>query len=65
MKYAKKDELEMIKYLRFRKNSPSKCKQTFMSYKDIAKFLNKSIQYVHNRCKQIIQEDKQCMVNFE
>jgi len=46
VKYKKKDELLMIKYLRFRSKNPGLSKKTYMKHKDIAKLLNKSTSYV-------------------
>ena len=46
MKYIKQTEEEIIKYLRFRCFRPNTCKHTYMSYKNIANFLDKSVSYV-------------------
>ena len=40
----------MIKYLRFRKTDPAISKHTYMTIDSIAKFLDKSYQYVWKRC---------------
>ena len=58
MKYTKQEEHDMIKYFRFRNYKPSKTQKTYMTYKSIAKFLNRSTSFVQNKCKQIIVEDK-------
>ena len=58
MKYTKESEYSMVKYLRFMNNKPHLTRNTYMSLKDIAKFLNKSASYVHTLCKLIIRDSK-------
>ena len=58
MKYSKTDQYKITKYLRYRNNNPTKCAHTYMSYKDISKFFNKSISYVYWLCKQIEEDSR-------
>ena len=59
MKCAKQEELDIIKYLRFRSFRPCLCSQTYMSLNAIAKFFNRSVAYISKKCKDIVVEDKQ------
>ena len=45
--YTKDEEIEMIRFLRFRKEDPKYSKRTFMGLRSIAKFIGKSMAYVH------------------
>ena len=51
LNYRKEEEVQMVKFLRFRKEDPQSSKQTYMALSDIAKFLNKSTAYVGKICK--------------
>ena len=53
MKYSKFDEMQMVKFLRFRNKVPSEARKTYMTIKAIAKFLNKSEQYVWKICQKL------------
>ena len=53
MKYAKSDEIEIIKYLRFRKENPYITDQTFMTFNSIAKFLNRSHSHIQRICNEL------------
>ena len=50
VKYNLQKELVMIRYLRFRNERLDKVSHTFMTIKDIAKFINRSESYVQKRC---------------
>ena len=56
-KYTDLDAFYIVKFLRYRSNSPSESKYTYMPLCHIAKLLNKSISYVHMMCKDIIKDD--------
>ena len=43
----------MIKFLVFRKKEPQTCLVTFMDMRSVAKFLGKSISYVHSICLEL------------
>ncbi len=55
MKYNKFDELKMVEFLRFRRNDPSQSRYTHMTIEKIAKFLNRSNEYVRKLCSKLIQ----------
>jgi len=44
--YSKQEEVQMIKFLSFRMESPGETPRRYMSQVDIAKFLGKSAAYV-------------------
>ena len=46
MKFSREESERMIHFLRFRNEDPKFTTTTYMSYKSIAKFLNKSIAFV-------------------
>ena len=50
MKYPKEEEIEMVKFLRYRKQPIDGKNRTYMPLKHIAAFLNKSIAHVHTIC---------------
>ena len=61
--HPKEHEVMMIKFLRFRMEDPTRSKLSYMPYKTIATYLNKSISYVHKICTQLVngkfdEEDK-------
>ena len=56
MKYTRDDELKMVRFLRYRLENPVTSRRTFMTYKSIGRFLNKSEYYVHRLCKKITEE---------
>ena len=53
MKYMKEDEVNMVKFLRYRTHDPTSCHHTYMPMKTIAKFLNKSISHVFRICQHL------------
>jgi len=53
IKYSKQDEVEMIRFLRYRKNDPTTSKLTYMPIQSIAKFLAKSPFYVYSICQKL------------
>ena len=57
MKYKKADELSIVKFLRFRIHDPKQSKQTYMGYKSIAKYINKSISYVQKLCNKMVKQN--------
>ena len=65
IKFPKEDEVKMVKFLRYRTADPAKTKLTYMALKDIAKFIGKSVQYVHKVCKELAKESKKTQDNFE
>ena len=58
MRLNKEDEYKTVQYLRFRKIKPCEASETFMTLKNIAKFINRSETYVHNLCKKMVEESK-------
>ena len=59
MKYKKETEFNMVKFLRFRLYNPRTTNRTYMTYKSIAKFLNKSESYVQKLCGKMVLPDNQ------
>ena len=53
LKYSKEEEVQMIRYLCFRNEDPTRTRYTFMDLKSIAKFLGKSTAYVHKICTEL------------
>ena len=53
-KYNNLEAYYIVKFLRFRSNSPSESRYTYMPLHHIAKHLNKSVSYVQVMCKDII-----------
>ena len=51
--YTKNEEVEMVKFLTFRKEDPRISRHTFMALKNVAKFLGKSTAYVHKICTEL------------
>ena len=45
--YSKEEEIQMVKYLIYRKEDPRRSRRTFMGLKSVAKFLGKSTAYIH------------------
>ena len=58
MRLSKSDEYKTVQYLRFRRIKPSEATETYMTLKDIAKFIHRSETYVHNLCKMLVRESK-------
>ena len=56
MKYSAEEKFKMVKFFRYRKSTPHLAQQTYMTKKQIAKFLNVSIGQVDNICKKILLE---------
>ena len=55
MRYSPSDSIQIIRFLRYRNQPTHSISKTYMSLRDIAKFLNRSISYVHYKCKEIKQ----------
>ena len=53
VRYKKEDEIAMTKFLRFRMLDPVTATKSYMSYYNIAKFINRSISYVYRICDQL------------
>ena len=53
MKYSKKDAIQIVKLMRFKKQPHSGKNKTYMRIKDIAKLLNKSLTYVSKICNEL------------
>lgn len=57
MKYNKEEEFKIVKFLRFRLDNPQTARRTYMPYTNIAKYLNKSVSYIHNICSKLARAD--------
>ena len=53
LKYSKDEDIQMIKFLVFRKEDPTTSKRTYMEMKSVAKFLGKSTAYVSKICSEL------------
>ena len=53
----------MVKLFRFHNKEASGLREYYMSYKDIAKFLNRSTSHVQKVCQDIIKESKERLEN--
>ena len=56
IKYAKEEEIKMVKFLRFRNQDPRTCRFTCMAVKDIARLVSKSSSYVSAICGKLCRE---------
>ena len=59
MKIKNKDEEKsVVRFARWHNDNPGQAKEAYMTYKDIAKFINKSTSYVHKLCQKMVAESK-------
>ena len=58
MRYNKLEEAETVKFLRWRRLRPCEAHETYMTYKSIAKFINRSTTHVQQLCQKMIASSK-------